>query len=176
MAKETKAEREAREQQEFLAQQQAEIAEQRKQARLAKAAEKKAAAEAATLVEAKPNVLIIDFSDDVKDLLKSLLVAIGSSQVKIPTATTVVPKIASPVEQAPAVTKAPVEQARVVEKAPVANQVQIGLTQIRELINEKATNGKTNKIVELLKEFGASNASTLDASHYGDFYNKLNLI
>lgn len=47
------------------------------------------------------------------------------------------------------------------------------LTKIRETINQKSEEGKTQKIVKLLGEFGAKNASSLDADKYEDFLERL---
>lgn len=49
----------------------------------------------------------------------------------------------------------------------------MSLTQIRELITEKAGRGDTAAVVEALKKYGAKNASGLDASNYEAFYNDL---
>jgi len=49
----------------------------------------------------------------------------------------------------------------------------VSLSQIRELINEKAGEQKTSKIVELLGQFGAKNAASLLEDKYSEFYTQL---
>jgi NAD(P)H-hydrate repair Nnr-like enzyme with NAD(P)H-hydrate dehydratase domain len=59
-------------------------------------------------------------------------------------------------------------------KAPkLVEKATVSLTQIRELIQAKAADQKTTAIVSLLKEFSASNASSLAEIHYVDFYKQL---
>lgn len=50
---------------------------------------------------------------------------------------------------------------------------EISLTQIRELIQSKAEEGKTDEIKQLLSKFSAKSASTLSAENYVSFYKQL---
>lgn len=138
MARETKAEREAREL-------------------------KEAAKEAAN----KP--LVVDFSDDTKALLRALIEALNNKPAPVINVPGNVPKMENP--PAPP-TKRPVKQPDLFPEEQVGKPI-VSLTQIRELINSKAGEGKTASIVSLLKKHGAQNASSLEESKYDVFYNNL---
>lgn len=145
MARETKAEREARE----LAEQQAELRHQR-------AAERKAAKEAAATKEG-PQVLIIEFSDDVKAFLTKLFSS--------------APTVARQSYTQPE--KEPIAATNKTVAAEAPKEATVTLTQIREAINAKAGENKTAAIVKLLGSFGAKNASSLAEESFGDFYEQL---
>lgn len=148
MARETKAEREARE---------------LKEAQAAERAAKRAAAKEAAN---KPQVLVVDFSDDTKALLRALVEAINNKPA---------PVINMPVTTGEATTKVAQQPAKQPDLFPEeqVGKPTVSLTQIRELINSKAGEGKTASIVSLLKKHGAQNASSLEESKYDAFYNEL---
>lgn len=162
MPRETKAEREARE-----------AAEQKAAERAQRAAERKAAREAAkaqelTLVkDSGPQVIIIDFSDDVKLFLKSIAgsFAVSSTSKNTEKATKVVKDVQEEIPQSPEPKVAPKK-----ETAPTAT-VSLGL--IRETLASKIGEGKKTEVVNLLKSYGAQNASSLESDQYNDFYNDL---
>lgn len=143
-----------------------------KKAAAKKAAPKKAAPPAPKKVVApKSNVVVVDFSEDSKELLRGLIGAITSSFAPVvvnaaaPGATKQVfqADIAAPIKAAtpaPAATPPP----------PTANTL---LTSIREMINTKAGEGKTAEIVALLSKYGAQSASTLEAEHFQGFFDDL---
>lgn len=145
MARETKAEREARELKEA-----------------AKRAAKRAAAK-----EAANKPLVVDFSDDTKALLRALVEAINNKPAPVI-------NVPGKMENPPAPpTKQPAKQSDLFPEEQVDNKPTVSLTQIRELINSKAGEGKTALIVSLLKKHGAQNASSLEESKYDAFYNEL---
>lgn len=156
MARETKAEREARELKE-------------KQA-ADRAAKRAAAKEAAN----KPQVVVVDFSDETKSLLRALVEAINNKPapvIAMPQATT--GESSTKVNVAKQlVAQHPTKQLDLFPEEQ-AGKPTVSLTQIRELINLKAGDGKTASIVSLLKKHGAQNASSLEESKYDAFYNEL---
>lgn len=126
----------------------------------------------------EPNVLVIDLSEGTKDLIQELIKALNNQpapviNISVPQATTSVASVA-PVAAAPKPVQSPVEQPKA-ETPPVNSTEEntVSLTQIRELINLKAGENKTAKIVSLLGEHGAKNASSLGAEHFNVFYEKL---
>lgn len=164
MPRETKVEREAREAKELKA-----------QLRAQKSAEKKAAKE-----QEKSNVVVVDFSEDTKTLLRELIKTMTLAMVKKPTGE-FVSGVVAPEPKKEAVSKAIPEKAEVPtlpKKDPelfekqAAEQV-VSLTKIREAINDKAGEGKTANIVHLLGQFGAQSASTLPEINYNSFYGAL---
>lgn len=116
----------------------------------------------------KQQVVVVDFSEDTKSLLERLITAISNSSGQTVAAT---PAPAPVVNQAPApiVNQAP---APVVNQAPAVSTDTL-LTSIREMINTKATEQKTEGIVKLLGQFGAQNASSLLPENYQAFYDQL---
>jgi hypothetical protein len=110
--------------------------------------------------------IVIDLSEDTKALLREAIKAFVQffAPPTIVEATTTPAEAKEEIKEAvKELTKAPKQ----VEKATVS------LTQIRELIQAKAADQKTTAIVALLKEFSASNASSLAETHYVDFYEQL---
>lgn len=108
--------------------------------------------------------IVIDLSDDTKALLREAIKAFVQFFAPPTIVETTTPAEAKQeVEAKKELTKAPKQ----VEKSTVS------LTQIRELIQAKAADQKTTAIVALLKEFSASNASSLAETHYVDFYEQL---
>ena len=145
MARETKAEREARE-----------LAEQQAEARRQRAAERKAAKEAEK--STGPQTLVLDFSDDAKAFLTKLFSSVP---------TTARQSYTQP-------EKEPIAQVTTNKAAAEApKEATVTLTQIREAINAKAGENKTALIVGLLGNFGAKNASSLPEDSWSDFYNQL---
>lgn len=123
-----------------------------------KAAAKSAPKKVAPVVAKKPqkqNVVVVDFSEETKDLLRSLIEVLGKSP--------------APVKQIAAAQPAPVATAPVVKTTSTT----VSLTEIRELINEKAGQGKTAAIVKLLGNHGAQSASTLAEENYDAFFTDL---
>ena len=112
--------------------------------------------------------IVIDLSEETKALLREAIKAF----VQFFAPPTIVEEKTTPAEakeeskEVKELTKAP--------KAPKqAEKSTVSLTQIRELIQAKAADQKTTAIVALLKEFSASNASSLAETHYVDFYEQL---
>lgn len=109
--------------------------------------------------------IVIDLSDDTKALLREAIKAF----VQFFAPPTIVEE-----KTAQAEAKQEVEAKKELTKAPKqAEKSTVSLTQIRELIQAKAADQKTTAIVALLKEFSASNASSLAETHYVDFYEQL---
>lgn len=159
-----------------------------------KAAPKKAAVVVVPAPKPKatkqPQVTLIDFTPDVKEILIALTAALVNHPAPVihvqpaasgsgyapPTPVThsaPVPVVETPT--APKVTaqvvKPEVKQAEMFQKEEATG---VNLTQIREMINAKAEAGKTEAIVSLLANFGAKNASTLAEEHFDEFYTQLN--
>jgi len=153
MARETKAEREARE---------------LKEAQAAERAAKRAAAKEAAN---KPQVLVVDFSDDTKALLRALVEAINNKPAPVINVPATTGEATTKVAKQP-VAQQPAKQPDLFPEEQVSKPT-VSLTQIRELINSKAGEGKTASIVSLLKKHGAQNASSLEESKYDAFYNEL---
>lgn len=110
--------------------------------------------------------IVIDLSEDTKALLREAIKAF----VQFFAPPTIVEAKTAPAEAKEEIKEAVKELTKApkqVEKATVS------LTQIRELIQAKAADQKTTAIVGLLKEFSASNASSLAETHYVDFYEQL---
>ena len=98
----------------------------------------------------KDTRIIIDFSDDVKELLRSFLGATPAIPAIVVAA---VAEVLKPIEIAP--TKV------------------ISLTLLRETINSKIAENKTSLILSLLASFGAASASTLPKENFEAFYDHL---
>lgn len=109
--------------------------------------------------------IVIDLSDDTKALLREAIKAFVQffAPPTIVEEKTTQPEAKQEVEAKKELTKAPKQ----------AEKSTVSLTQIRELIQAKAADQKTTAIVALLKEFSASNASSLAETHYVDFYEQL---
>lgn len=142
----------------------------------------------------EPEVTIIDFAPETKELLREFIKALSSipapvvnvapapMQTVMPAAPTATSQMTAPVQQ-PAPTPAPVQQAApaattpapapVQQAAPTETAAAVDLTALRTTINVKAEQGKIAQIVQLLGKFGAQSASTLDPSNYTAFYNEL---
>jgi hypothetical protein len=109
--------------------------------------------------------IVIDLSEDTKALLREAIKAF----VQFFAPPTIVEEKTTQFES-----KQEVEEKKELTKAPKqAEKSTVSLTQIRELIQAKAADQKTTAIVALLKEFSASNASSLAETHYVDFYEQL---
>lgn len=109
--------------------------------------------------------IVIDLSEDTKALLREAIKAF----VQFFAPPTIVEEKTTQAEA-----KQEVEAKKELTKAPKqAEKSTVSLTQIRELIQAKAADQKTTAIVALLKEFSASNASSLAETHYVDFYEQL---
>ena len=109
--------------------------------------------------------IVIDLSEDTKALLREAIKAF----VQFFAPPTIVEEKTTQAEA-----KQEVEVKKELTKAPKqAEKSTVSLTQIRELIQAKAADQKTTAIVALLKEFSASNASSLAETHYVDFYEQL---
>lgn len=162
MPRETKAEREARE-----------AAEQKAAERAQRAAERKAAREAAktqelTLVkDSGPQVIVIDFSDDVKLILRSIAASFTANSISknVEKATKAVKDLQEEISQS----SAPVTTTK--KETPQTATVSLGL--IRETLAKKVGEGKKTEVVNLLKNYGVQNASSLESDQYNDFYNDL---
>jgi hypothetical protein len=110
--------------------------------------------------------IVIDLSEDTKALLREAIKAFVQffAPPTIVEATTTQAEAKEEIKEAvKELTKAPKQ----------AEKASVSLTQIRELIQAKAADQKTTAIVALLKEFSASNASSLAETHYVDFYEQL---
>jgi hypothetical protein len=109
--------------------------------------------------------IVIDLSEDTKALLREAIKAF----VQFFAPPTIVEEKTTPAEA-----KEESKEVKELTKAPKqAEKASVSLTQIRELIQAKAADQKTTAIVALLKEFSASNASSLAETHYVDFYEQL---
>jgi hypothetical protein len=116
--------------------------------------------------------IVIDLSDDTKALLREAIKAF----VQFFAPLTIVEEKTTQTEAKEESKEVKEESKEVKEltKAPKqAEKSTVSLTQIRELIQAKAADQKTTAIVALLKEFSASNASSLAEAHYVDFYEQL---
>lgn len=134
-------------------------------------------------VEPKNNVMILSFDNETKELFKELISAIKNAPAPIinlttqqilPTAsnsTSNVPAIETPSATALGAQTSP-KQAKLFEE-PKPEAVTVSLTSIREMINLKAGEGKTQAIVKLLGDHGAKNASTLAEDKFDSFYQAL---
>jgi NAD(P)H-hydrate repair Nnr-like enzyme with NAD(P)H-hydrate dehydratase domain len=113
--------------------------------------------------------IVIDLSDDTKALLREAIKAFV--QFFAP------PTLVLDADKNIVSEKTKEENREAIkESAKAPKQVEkatVSLTQIRELIQAKAADQKTTAIVSLLKEFSASNASSLAETHYVDFYEQL---
>jgi hypothetical protein len=109
--------------------------------------------------------IVIDLSEDTKALLREAIKAFV--QFFAPPTIVEATTTAEAKEEIKEAVKELIKAPKQVEKATVS------LTQIRELIQAKAADQKTTAIVALLKEFSASNASSLAEAHYVDFYEQL---
>lgn len=120
----------------------------------------------------KPQTLIVGFDDETKELLRQLVAAIS-----IPG------KITGPSPSEAAEIKKAVKEIAAGKqetiKFPTVNATgkevvaTVTLTMIREMINAKVGEGKTDKVVKCLNKYGAKNASTLDEEHFAAFYEDL---
>jgi hypothetical protein len=109
--------------------------------------------------------IVIDLSEDTKELLREAIKAF----VQFFAPPTIVEEKTTQAEA-----KEESKEVKELTKAPKqAEKATVSLTQIRELIQAKAADQKTTAIVALLKEFSASNASSLAEAHYVDFYEQL---
>ena len=72
-----------------------------------------------------------------------------------------------------ATSAAPVIPASAASVKKAATTATTTLTEIREMINEKAGQGKTAQIVKLLSKYGAQSASTLEEENYDAFFTDL---
>lgn len=135
--------------------------------------------------EANSNVLVIEFGEDTKHLIRELTQALANKAAPVINLQTVdIEALVKGLSAQQAVshtipstgTSAPV---KVVAKpaAPTAKVVEsetkVSLTQIRELITSKVDEGKSPLLVELFGKFGAKNASTLPEEHFAEFYQNL---
>jgi len=112
-------------------------------------------------------VTTIDFTDDVKDLLRALTSALNNRPAPIInlTGAPVVAPDMRPTSTATSNLPVP-EPKQTIEPT-------ISLTQIRTLISAKMAEGKTNSVAALLTRHGAKNASTLEEDQYSSFYTNL---
>jgi hypothetical protein len=133
-------------------------------------AEKAAAKKAEKLAAATTsNIVVVDFSDDTKNLIKLLIAAISAAPVA---------QAKEPYSKAAPMQSVPVAQATtnaVAEQAELFPEAQTGtsLTEIRSVIQLKVSEKKTNAVVSLLSEFGAANAQSLEQKDWDSFYAKL---
>lgn len=104
----------------------------------------------------------VDFAPETKALFAQLIAALVGTQ----TQTQAEIKPAADVKQGELFKPQPA-----VEKP--ATESKASLTQIREMINIKAGENKTAKIVSLLATFDAKNAAGLDSANYDAFYDQL---
>lgn len=110
--------------------------------------------------------IVIDLSEDTKALLREAIKAFVQFFAP-PTIVEAKTAQAEAKEEIKEAVKELTKASKQVEKSTVS------LTQIRELIQAKAADQKTTAIVALLKDFSASNASSLAETHYVDFYEQL---
>lgn len=95
--------------------------------------------------------IVFDLTDDVKEIFKNInLNLVNLVQVLNKPAPTF--KSVEPVTQ---------------EKKTVAK---VTLSQIRELINERVSEGKTDSVIACLGKFEVKSASALKEENYSDFY------
>lgn len=149
MARETKAQIAEREASELAAQQKAEKAAQRKAEKLN-----------AAIPENK--TVVVDFSPEVKELLKALTIALSAPAQRV-----AITPIVKAKEETPKV---------IIQELFPAEQVSaptVSLTEIRGVIKIKADEKKTSAIVKLLSEYGAANAQSLEEKDWDEFYEKL---
>lgn len=143
-----------------------------------KAPIKKVTNKPAVKKEKAPQTLVISFSEDTRELLRSLiatLAEVNTSSNTVPAKPKkAVTKKEETVEDAEEETKA-APQKNQSEKTSSTKKADntVSLTSIRELINEKVGEGKMQDVVALLSEHGASNASSLKEENYEPFYNAL---
>lgn len=144
------------------------LAEQKAQERAKKVAEKKALK---MQEKSEPQMIVVDFSTDVKTILKNLTEAIAKN---VSNDYDAIKAVSTQIKQAsfPHV-KADEPKIAKVKETLTPELVNVSLTKIRELINDKAGENKTVAIVKLLDEFGASSASTLLEEHYNNFFEAL---
>lgn len=152
------------------------LAEQKAQERAQKAAERKAAKAAATTVkEIAPQTIIVDFSADVKKALTDLTETLVKMVTLVQTASNKVvdtpPVKAKATVVAEAKTDVPKVEQQELFKSSTASAT--SLTAIREMINLKVGENKTNGVVKLLNAHGAASASTLAEENYDAFYSDL---
>lgn len=100
--------------------------------------------------------MIVDFSEDTKNLLERLISAL-SPKTEI---------ISEPVKIVKPTIQVKDDQEKETDE-------KVTLTMIRTLIQEKAESGKTSEIVKALGKYGAKSATLLDEENYSSFYKDL---
>ena len=124
---------------------------------------KKAQPKAAAPTVRKPKAVaptVIEFGEETKDLLRQLIAALTPGEIiSGKPATMVVVK---------AKEEKPIKEAEETEE--------VSLAEIRTMIQEKASGGKSAAILKLLEKYDVTTASALDESHYSAFYTALKKI
>mgnify|MGYP003436369112 CR=1 FL=1 len=126
-------------------------------------------------------IFILELSEATKQFLVGLLADYGSFVKSIPTPEEALKKPAKakpepedgdiPADYEPAPPPPPVKKAKAAK--PTEEAPAVSMTQIRELISFKISEGKTVKIKALLEEKKKKNAAALEKDEYGQFYIKL---
>lgn len=108
----------------------------------------------------KQSVTRVEF--DLSDDTKAFLTALFNSSNTVNEQTVI--KESYPVKQ---------KKDKTTEVTENHDEPEVSLTQIREMIQEKAEEGKTDKIKQLLSKHSAKSASTLSAENYKSFFAQL---
>lgn len=130
----------------------------------------------AETTEEQQATLIVGFDAETKQLIRALTEALANRPAPI-----INLAAAQPISTAPSALKvtanvpAPKVTAKASAPAPTNDEPEetVSLTQIREAINAKVSEGKTTAIVALLHKCGAKNASTLAEEYYNSFFTEL---
>jgi hypothetical protein len=103
----------------------------------------------------------IGFDEETKQLFRDLIAALQPQQISVNTEAVKIVKH----KEEPVKTKA--------DDTGDDDDKPVPLSRIRELIQDRASNGKTNAVLKALKKYGVGNATDLDEDNYRDFYNDL---
>lgn len=105
----------------------------------------------------KPSVTVIGFSEEATELIKTLIIAIASKPAPVISVTGAKKEVTEDHKEDP----------------KEETTITVSLSSIAELIQLKASEGKTKQIVALLSKHGAKNASSLEKAEYEPFFNSL---
>jgi len=132
------------------------------------------------------NVLLIEFGEDTKHLIRELTQALANKTAPVINLQTIdsnilnalINHLGNPQPSRLEPLKEPVSNAVAPKQTAMkAEQPQptetVTLTQIRELINSKVASGKKPAVIALLQAFEATSAQLLAEEHYPEFYKKL---
>jgi len=120
----------------------------------------------------KQQTLIVGFDDETKELLRQLIAALSiPAKIHLADVGEIKPTYTGPREKVEVKHDAGKQETI---KFPVKKTDEtVTLTMIREMINAKVGEGKTDKVVKCLNKYGAKNASTLDEEHFAAFFEDL---